>query len=291
MSRYFINFPKVKYELANSSFSATKVVSNITLKTTLQKTLPQNDPSLYQRYLVKENERAEDIAEFYYGNVNLVWLVYFSNQIIDPYTQWPKSSSDFNKYFVKKYASKSQPDGTDPIVWGQNTTRTDNIVRWEQIEQQPDENGFTKDVVVSAISPDSYTHAQIFNNSGVVTSNGTTKYISGITQANPAVVTTTTDHGFTQGNTVTITDVKGMTEVNNNDYVVNNITTKTFELSIDSTEFTSYTTNTDFIAGDWAALRYYNYELNLNEELRSIVLINDVYSNMAEENLKRLLNV
>jgi hypothetical protein len=211
MSRYFINFPKVKYELANSSFSTTKVVSNITLKTALQKTLPQNDPSLYQRYLVKENERAEDIAEFYYGNVNLVWLVYFSNQIIDPYTQWPKSSSDFNKYFVKKYASKSQPDGTDPIVWGQNTTRTDNIVRWEQIEQQPDENGFTKGVVVSAISPDSYTRAQTFN--------------------------------------------------------------------------------PDFVAGDWVALRYYNYELNLNEELRSIVLINDVYSNMAEENLKRLLNV
>jgi hypothetical protein len=87
-------------------------------------------------------------------------------------------------------------------------------------------------------------------NSGVATSNGTSKYISAISQANPAVVTTTTEHGFTEGNALTITDVKGMTQVNDNEYFVEYLTTTTFALyqnsdlstSIDSTGFTAYTT-------------------------------------------------
>ena len=87
-------------------------------------------------------------------------------------------------------------------------------------------------------------------NSGVATSNGTSKYISAISQANPAVVTTTTEHGFTSGNAVTITDVKGMTEVNGNEYFMNILSTTTFALyqnsglstSINSTGFTLYIT-------------------------------------------------
>jgi hypothetical protein len=87
-------------------------------------------------------------------------------------------------------------------------------------------------------------------NSGVATSNGTSKYISSISQANPAVVTTTTEHGFTQGGAVTITDVKGMTEVNGNEYFVAILSTTTFALyqnsglstSINSTGFTAYIT-------------------------------------------------
>ena len=87
-------------------------------------------------------------------------------------------------------------------------------------------------------------------NSGVATSNGTSKYISAISQANPAAVTTTTEHGFTSGNAITITDVKGMTEVNGNEYFMNILSTTTFALyqnsglstSINSTGFTLYIT-------------------------------------------------
>jgi len=63
--------------------------------------------------------------------------------------------------------------------------------------------------------------------------------ITGVTQANPAVVTSA--NTFTNGETVTITDVVGMTELNGNTYTVANRTDSTFELSgIDSTAFTAY---------------------------------------------------
>lgn len=68
-----------------------------------------------------------------------------------------------------------------------------------------------------------------------------TKTISGITQANPAVVTTSSAHGFTTGQTVEITGVIGMTEVNNRLFTITVLTTNTFELDgEDSTGHTAY---------------------------------------------------
>jgi len=77
------------------------------------------------------------------------------------------------------------------------------------------------------------------------------KTITGITQANPAVVTADS-HGFTSGQRVTITSVTGMTEVNNNSFFVKNPTTDTFELysdsglntAVNSTGFTAHSGNT-----------------------------------------------
>lgn len=65
--------------------------------------------------------------------------------------------------------------------------------------------------------------------------------ISGITQANPAVVTSTS-HGLVTGAEIEITGVVGMTEVNGNTYRITAIDGDTFRLEgTDSTGFTAYT--------------------------------------------------
>jgi hypothetical protein len=64
--------------------------------------------------------------------------------------------------------------------------------------------------------------------------------ISGITQANPAVVTSTS-HGLATGAEIEITGVVGMTEVNGNTYRITTIDGDAFRLeSTDSTGFTAY---------------------------------------------------
>jgi hypothetical protein len=66
------------------------------------------------------------------------------------------------------------------------------------------------------------------------------KTITGITQANPGVVTSN-GHGFSNGDIVRITAVVGMVELNGNSYTVANVATNTFELSGTNTSgFTSY---------------------------------------------------
>ena len=84
---------------------------------------------------------------------------------------------------------------------------------------------------------------RVFKDSGAVLEGD--KTISGITAANPAVVTATS-HGYSNGDEVVITAVAGMTEVNGKRFLVADKTTNTFELQdkdgvdINSSAFTAY---------------------------------------------------
>ena len=85
---------------------------------------------------------------------------------------------------------------------------------------------------------------RVISNGGFVTENDVS--ISGATQANPVVVTST-GHSYSDGDVVTISSVSGMVELNNKDYKVTNSTTNTYELtdmrgnSVDGTGYTAYT--------------------------------------------------
>jgi len=71
------------------------------------------------------------------------------------------------------------------------------------------------------------------------------KAITGITQANPGVVTCVA-HGLDDGDVVLITNVAGMVEVNGNLYTVANKAADTFELSgVNTTAYTAY------VSGGW----------------------------------------
>lgn len=64
--------------------------------------------------------------------------------------------------------------------------------------------------------------------------------ITGATAANPVVITANS-HGLVNGDTVIISDIEGMTELNTNIYTVANKTANTFELSgINGTSYTAY---------------------------------------------------
>ena len=85
---------------------------------------------------------------------------------------------------------------------------------------------------------------RVFKDNGAVLEGD--KTISGITKANPAVVTATS-HGYSNGDEVLISGVGGMTEVNGKRFLVADKTTNTFELQdkdgvdINSSSFTTYT--------------------------------------------------
>ena len=70
--------------------------------------------------------------------------------------------------------------------------------------------------------------------------------ISGITKANPGVVTATA-HGYSNGDFVIISSVSGMTQVNSKTYKVSNKATNTFELqdvdgnNVDTSGYSTYT--------------------------------------------------
>lgn len=71
--------------------------------------------------------------------------------------------------------------------------------------------------------------------------NTTVRTITGATQANPCQVTTSAAHGFSTGDTVWISGVVGMTELNGREYTVTSTGANTFTLNnTDATAFTAY---------------------------------------------------
>jgi hypothetical protein len=76
--------------------------------------------------------------------------------------------------------------------------------------------------------------------------------ITGITQADPPVVTST-GHGLANGDVVYITDVVGMIEVNERPFIVDGVTSSTFKLfSTDSTGYAAYVSGGSFSASNWS---------------------------------------
>lgn len=70
-----------------------------------------------------------------------------------------------------------------------------------------------------------------------------TQAITGISQANPAVVTVASTADMTEGETVTLTGVGGMVEITDGAYTISIVNATTFELvGVDSTGYTLYTT-------------------------------------------------
>lgn len=73
--------------------------------------------------------------------------------------------------------------------------------------------------------------------------------ITGITQADPAVVTSP-DHGYQVGWIVAFTGVEGMTEINGMRGTVLSVTTDTYTVDIDTTGFSAFTGDTGGVPGD-----------------------------------------
>ena len=94
--RFFEQIPVVNY---NGIF-----LRNIMLKSRILRDVLNNKNSYYP-YVVYDGERPDTIAHDYYGDSNYDWLVLFSNNMIDPYHQWPLDYRDLIRHIEKKYGT------------------------------------------------------------------------------------------------------------------------------------------------------------------------------------------
>jgi len=96
-------------------------------------------------------------------------------------------------------------------------------------------------------------YIRFYKDSGAILE--TEKNITNITTANPGVVTSAS-HGYSNGDTVVITNVVGMTQVNNKRFKVANVATNTFELqNIDGVNVNT-SSHTAYVSGGKVARVY-----------------------------------
>lgn len=113
MPEYFSNLPTINYNGINSI--------NITNRATLLDNYKLNASNFYP-YTIQENQTADSIAYDYYGDPNYVWIIYYTNNIIDPYYDWPLFQPDFDNYITSKYGSVANAQN-QIAYWQQNTVQ------------------------------------------------------------------------------------------------------------------------------------------------------------------------
>lgn len=109
--------------------------------------------------------------------------------------------------------------------------------------------------------------------------------ITGVTAANPGVVTATA-HGFSNGDRVVIQSVGGMTELNNRQFIAANVTANTFELTgINTSSYTAYTSG-----GTVAEIVYISttYTADQIDELQFAQLNDTLYITHKDHPLRKL---
>ena len=55
----------------------------------------------YTNYTLDEGDKPESVAYYYYDNPEYAWLVLMANDIVDPYTQWYKTTEELELFRVK----------------------------------------------------------------------------------------------------------------------------------------------------------------------------------------------
>lgn len=89
---YFNTLPLITYSLDNKT---TQIVRDITIRTRIANYLKES-AFLYDRYAVKDGEMPEHVASRFYKNPLLHWVVMITNDVIDPYNDWPISDYNFS---------------------------------------------------------------------------------------------------------------------------------------------------------------------------------------------------
>ncbi len=64
-----------------------------------------NELTNYYPYTMKDGERADVIADKYYGHPDFAWLVWLSNTVVDPFYQTGISEADFAQLVISRFGS------------------------------------------------------------------------------------------------------------------------------------------------------------------------------------------
>lgn len=99
---YFTNFPTVDYDIKKNGKSIN--VPNLTVRYKIMEVL-KSQSAAYFDYSIHDGVRADMIADQYYGDSSLDWIVYLTNNITDPQWEWPLPQEIFDDYIRSKYGS------------------------------------------------------------------------------------------------------------------------------------------------------------------------------------------
>ena len=115
--QYFNSLPLVSQN-TYSAYNNNQLVTNLLTRAYLLPSL-LNNVMLFYDYEVRDGDTIESVAYNYYNDVYKYWIICYSNNIIDPLFDWPKTSSQFELYLEDKYSQEA--NGVPVIAYTMST--------------------------------------------------------------------------------------------------------------------------------------------------------------------------
>lgn len=104
---YFKEFDKIFYDFKNRSGDSTlRALTDITTNVRIKKEAFENI-TLFDEYDLKEGETPEIVAEKYYGNPELHWVIMLVNQRYDYINDFPLSTEELHSYVISTYGAEN----------------------------------------------------------------------------------------------------------------------------------------------------------------------------------------
>ena len=123
---YFSDFPQIEYQ--------AKIARSIMARPRIASSLLSNPAAIYS-YTVNNDLRPDQVAHLYYGDSELLWLIFLANNIVDPYYGWPLTQNAFQDFIISKYGS---------IATAKTTIKH---YRYQEKDKETDELWQTKEIV------------------------------------------------------------------------------------------------------------------------------------------------
>ena len=107
---YFRELPNLKYASVfneRTGIDEYTLVKNIFKRPKIREDL-KNIITTFTYYQIQGDERADQIAEKYYGDSQLDWIILLTNNITNYNEQWPLDNQSLYNYLLDKYGSEEE---------------------------------------------------------------------------------------------------------------------------------------------------------------------------------------
>lgn len=276
MGKYFSKFPAIEYQ--------GKIAKNILARPKVRAEISSGKTPYYD-FKVPAGKYYDQISNEYYNNHDFTWLMYLTNNIIDPYYQVYLNDEDFESFIIKKYGSIAFARSVY-VYWRHNYKTDKRELTSFQFDSLPiNQKRYWQPV---------YTNIYV----------GPSKYIRKVSDETVSTnrivkVTTSNVQDYNVDDEFITTDVLGnpaggiVKSIDGNNLILQHVFSRIINGN-EYSELVNTVTSVNSISADeiqyWEAVTLYDMEEEMNLQRQDIKMIDRSLTYQVEKDLKKAMN-
>lgn len=277
---YFDKMPSITY----NNYLAKNLLARARLSDSLRK-----QKTAFYPYTMDSEDRIDNVSELYYDNPGYSWLIWLTNNSVDPYYDLPLSQTDFIQHIKTKYGSYALATRKTYYYrnnWYDNTDVSLTAAQFNALSDASQK--YYEPVLDGSLNVSKYVrkrHDDKVSTNKIITFD--TSSVSGTFTVGEEVQVDGTNYAF-----VTFANSSQMTCQHVNGTIAGSITG---QQSNATATVGTVTTIKETIASTentfWSPVTYLEHEEELNEAKKIIKLLDTKFKNQAENDLKRVMKI